>query len=89
MYVGRGPGAELLAGAEATAREEERQRRGAERAERERLVELDREIGETCDLIEGLARAALVGAGYRQHNRGEWRLKRAERDARESGESGD
>lgn len=85
-YIGSGPGAELLAAAEGAAREDERRRREAEGAERERLVELDREIGETCGLIEGLARAALVDAGYRQHKRGEWRLKRVERNARESGD---
>ena len=75
-YVGSGPAAEFLANADEEARQHERRRREAEKAERERLEAFDREIDSACEAIELLARAALVEAGYRQHKRGEWRLRR-------------
>jgi len=76
-YVGSGPPVELIAGEEEATRRTERARRKTEKAERERLEAFDREIDAACEAIDLLARAALVGAGYRQHIRGEWRLKRA------------
>lgn len=75
-YIGSGPGAELIADAEEAARRSERARREAEKAERERLEAFDQEIAGACEAIELVARAALVDAGYRQHKRGEWRLRR-------------
>lgn len=90
-YVGAGPAAELMADVEEAARQAERARRETEKAERERLEAFDREIDAVCETIELVARAALVEAGYRQHNRGEWRLRHARgeaggtQDAREEG----
>ena len=75
-YVGAGPAAELAARAEEATRQAERRRREAEKAERRRLEAFDREIAAACEAIELTARAALIEAGYRQHNRGEWRLRR-------------
>lgn len=75
-YVGAGEGAELIAGAEEAARQAERTRLESEKAGRQRLEAFDREIDAACEAIELVARAALVEAGYRQHNRGEWRLRR-------------
>jgi hypothetical protein len=75
-YIGSGPIAELIA----LRDEAERQRREEEarvwREEREDLERLDGEAGEMCELVELFNRAALVAAGYRQHNRGEWRKPR-------------
>ena len=75
-YVGTGLLAELIADVEEATRQAETSRLEAERAERERLEAQDAEIGDVCEAIELVAQAALVEAGYRQHNRGEWRLKR-------------
>lgn len=75
-YVGSGPIAELVAlqdEAERWRREEESR---AWREEREDLERLDEEVGEMCELAELLTRAAVAAAGYRQHNRGEWRKPR-------------
>ncbi len=75
-YVGTGPIAELVAvrdEADRRRREEEAQ---AWREEREGLEDLDAPAGELCELAELLTRAALLAAGYRQHNRGEWRKPR-------------
>jgi len=44
--------------------------------ERQRLEELVAPVDELCEAAEVLARAALVAAGYRRHNRGEWRKRR-------------
>jgi hypothetical protein len=77
-YVGNGPLAE------ATARLDEEDRRVREEAaqawkeERRRMEALEVQIVELCDAVETLVRAALVAAGYRQHNRGEWRLRRGD-----------
>ena len=81
-YVGTGPVAEMAADVDEEARQHERRQREAERAERESLEAFDREIDAACEAIDLLARAVLVEAGYRQHKRGEWRLKRARGEAR-------
>jgi hypothetical protein len=76
-YVGTGRGAELVAQLDAIERERrelERTHLRALKAEQEALGARVQELVEVTDL---LARAALVAAGYRQHNRGEWRRKRA------------
>ena len=74
VYVGTGPVAE------ATPQLDEDNRRRREEAEvwekeRRRMPAL---IDELCDAAETLDGAALVAAGYRQHNRGEWRLRRGD-----------
>ena len=77
-YVGTGPVAEATAQLD----EEERLRREEEaqawKEERRRMEILEAQIEELCDAAETLSRAALVAAGYRQHNRGEWRLRRGD-----------
>lgn len=75
-YVGAGPVAELTAQMDALERREREEEARAHRAERERLEALAAPVGELCEAVELLARAALVCAGYRQHNRGEWRKSR-------------
>ena len=78
-YVDTGPVAEIIAKRD----DEERRRREEEarawREEREHLEVLDTQGGELDELAELLTRAAFLAAGYRQHDRGEWRKPR-ERD---------
>ena len=75
-YVGTGPVAELAAAADALRRADRRAAAEARRAEeaswREALAPL-LELGHVADL---LARAALLAAGYRQHARSSWRMRR-------------
>ncbi len=78
-YVGTGPHAELAAQYDALDRLRREEEARVWREERERLEALDRETRELNDLAELLAHAALLAAGYRQHERGEWRRPR-ERD---------
>jgi len=58
----------------------ERRQRAAAKQEcqhvQRHFAELDRLVARACDGIEIVARAALVAAGYRQHQRGEWRERR-------------
>ena len=48
--------------------------------ERQRLEDLMVPLDELCEAAEVLAHAALVVAGYRRHNRGEWRKSRGRRE---------
>jgi hypothetical protein len=72
-YVGAGPIAELAAIQDEAERVRREEKARAWREEREDLDALDGTAGELCELAELLTRAALLAAGYRQHNRGEWR----------------
>jgi hypothetical protein len=75
VYVGAAgsPAAELAAAADHL------RRLGREAAARERHAEQARQreaeapLLHLCELTDVLTRAALVAAGYRQHDRGEWR----------------
>lgn len=75
-YVGTGPLAELAAETDALKRLRREEEAKAWREERESLEALDRLVEELYEAAEILTRAALVAAGYHQHNRGEWRKKR-------------
>ena len=75
-YIGFGPIAELMALADETERRRREEEARAWKREREGLEDLDGEAGEICELAELLTCAAFVAAGYRQHNRGEWRKPR-------------
>jgi hypothetical protein len=75
-YVGGGVLGEIAA----LEDEYERRRREEEAAfwkeERERLEGLMAPVDELCEAAEVLARASLLTAGYRRHNRGGWRKGR-------------
>lgn len=77
-YVGCGPAAELAALLDAREREEREQARDERRAEQEQWDAAERPLVELCELTDALARAALLAAGYRRHDRGEWRRRRGE-----------
>ncbi len=75
-YVGTGPVAEVIARRDEAERRRREEEAKAWREERERMEALDTEVGEVDDLAELLTRAAFLAAGYRQHDRGEWRRPR-------------
>lgn len=75
-YIGRGEVAELAAQSDAINHADREARREARRAEKAKLDALDASVQELDELANLLARAALLAAGYRQHNRGEWRRRR-------------
>ena len=78
VYVG----AAGSAAAELAAAADHLRRLGREAAAREHQAEQARQRGaeapllQLCQRTDALTRAALVAAGYRQHDRGEWRRYR-------------
>jgi hypothetical protein len=86
-YVGTGPLAEAMAEIE-QARRSERQAETLERRDRDkRLDAAEAPLDDFCRMTEALARGALLLAGFRRHNRGEWRKTR-ERKAADDGAPG-
>ena len=75
-YVGGG----ILGHLAALQDAQERRRREEEatlwKEERERLEALVAPVEDLCEAAEILYRAALLSAGFRRHQRGEWRRKR-------------
>jgi hypothetical protein len=79
-YVGGGVVGELAARLDALARQRREEGREAWLIEKERLEAVDLQIEELCTMTDSLAEMVLTHAGY-DNRRGEWRRKRAERDA--------
>jgi hypothetical protein len=75
-YIGAGPGADLAAQLDAGRRADQEAARQSEHARRQELADLDAPLDALDELVDLVARAALLAAGYRQHRRGEWRKKR-------------
>ena len=75
-YVGGGVLGELAARMDAEDRQRREEQAAAWREERERLEELAGSVDEYCEDAETITRAALLAAGFRRHNRGEWRKPR-------------
>ena len=75
-YVGAGVLGELAARMDAEDRQRREEEAAAWREERERLESLAGSVDEFCREVETIARAALLAAGFRRHNRGEWRRPR-------------
>ena len=70
-----GRAAALLDAKQRTRREEERRRALEEKA---RVEALDLTVNDLDELTELVVRAAMAAAGFRRHNRGEWRKRRGE-----------
>lgn len=75
-YVGSGPAGILAAELYSIQRDEREAKAALRRAVREELDELTEAVDKLSAHCDLLTRAALLAAGYRQHNRGEWRKRR-------------
>ena len=53
-----------------------------EQRQREEMEALDAQVNAVEEIADLLSRAALIVAGYRQHDRGQWRRKRGNADNR-------
>jgi hypothetical protein len=73
QYHGSGQAARAMAMLDAERRAVEDAER---RAERDRLAAVERVVVELDEAVDSIMRAALSAAGYRRHNRGEWRRTR-------------
>lgn len=79
-YIGGGEAGALIAKMDALERDQRLTDRECARLEREKVEALDGPLAGLDELADLLARAALLAAGYRQHNRGEWRKRRGQRE---------
>src|SRR5215212_1597902 len=75
-YLGTGPLAELAALMDAQERLRREEEAAAWREKRERFEELAGLVDELCEDVETVVRATLLAAGFRRHNRGQWRKRR-------------
>ena len=81
-YVGGGILGELAAEMDALERERREEQAARWKEEQEELDALEADVKELSEASELLVRAALLASGYRQHNRGEWRLRREPKESR-------
>lgn len=72
-YAGTGVAAELAARLDALESERRLYEREAERARERPLDATGALLREFCDATDKMLEAALLGAGYRRHDRGAWR----------------
>ena len=75
-YVGTGPAADLAAEQDAAERRERAAARERARQIESREAPAVAALAELGRVLDGLAAAFLIGAGYRRHHRGEWRRRR-------------
>jgi hypothetical protein len=75
-YFGNGPAAELAAVEEQIHRLERLEAQVRGRAALARQQAADAALDRLCEMASLLARAALLTAGYHQHDRGAWRKRR-------------
>jgi hypothetical protein len=75
-YVGTGPAAELAATEDALSCVERKVETETEKAKQRRHEELTAPLDELCSLTDLLLKAALLSAGYHQHDRGAWRRRK-------------
>jgi hypothetical protein len=75
-YIGGGTLGALAAQTDALKRKQREEQTARWREEQEVLDALEAPVEELSEALDLLVQAALLGAGYRQHNRGEWRRRR-------------
>ena len=75
-YVGGGVLGHIAALQDAQERRRREQEAGLWNEERDRLEALVAPIEQLCEATDILCQAALLSAGFRRHQRGEWRRKR-------------
>jgi hypothetical protein len=80
IYVGNDDFAQLIARRDEAKRRERLARCAAERAERQKADEEDREIAAWFARVEAVASAAMIAAGFRKHHRSTWRRQRMSRE---------
>jgi hypothetical protein len=80
QYVGGGPLEALVAAADEADRLTRKQAREAVKAFGDDLLALEDGLRRLDEVSEAVARAALLAAGYRRHNRGAWRKRRGGTD---------
>ena len=75
-YFGRGPEAKLAAALDEHQQQDRQSQWAVQRVESARLKDLIDVVQALNVLAETMSLAALFVAGYRQHDRGQWRRRR-------------
>src|SRR5215212_9039564 len=75
-YVGGGILGHLAALQDAQERRQREEEATLWREEQDRLEALIAPVDQLCEIVEILSQATLYAAGFRRHQRGEWRRKR-------------
>lgn len=84
-YVASGEAALLIASMEAERREARALRRQAERDELARAKIADETLDTVCEIVDTVAQAVLLAAGFHRHHAGEWRKRRERTSRKEDG----
>jgi hypothetical protein len=79
-FLGKGRKAIIASDIDELLRAKRAAASAARREEKGELHALDADLQAICDGVDLVAKAALLAAGYRQHNRGEWRRRRERRN---------
>jgi len=79
-YLGSGAPGQIAALEDEYERRRREEQAAYERELREELDALDASVEELSRASDLLVRTALIVSGYRQHNRGEWRLRRGPKE---------
>jgi len=80
-YIGGGPLGHLAALQDEHERRQREVQAAYWRVEQQDLDALEAPVDELSEASDLLVRAALLASGYRQHNRGEWRLRREPKES--------
>jgi len=80
-YFGGGPLGQLAALQDEREKRQREEQAAYWREEQEALDALEAPVDEFSEATDLLVRAALLASGYRQHNRGEWRLRREPKES--------
>lgn len=74
-YLGAGSEAKLAAGVDSLRRKQRKEKRDAERQDRQSYEDALGPLQDFLARCKSIARARLLLAGYHQHDRGEWRRR--------------
>ena len=77
-YAGAGHLAVVRQSIDEQLRAQARREADARRATLAAFEAEEEPLADLCRRVEALARATLLGAGYRQHHRGDWRRRRGD-----------
>jgi len=75
-YVGKGKAGELVAQLDAIDRDSRLREAAVKKQQREESSESDNLLKALEQITDSIGRGALLLAGYHQHNRGKWRLRK-------------
>ena len=80
-YIGGGVVGQIVALEDDNERRQREEQAAYRKEQQQDLDVLEGSVEELSEASDILVRAALLASGYRQHNRGEWRLRREPKES--------